>query len=85
MESAGYKFKSDQAKLRTELETAGVCFLHAPLFHPALKNVAGVRRQLGVRTFFNMLGPLVNPAFSKHHLICVYSLEIARVYNHLFH
>ena len=84
MESAGYKFKSDQSKLRAELETAGVCFLHAPLFHPALKNVAGVRRQLGVRTFFNMLGPLVNPAFAKHQLIGVYSLEMARVYNYLF-
>lgn len=84
MESAGYKFKADPAKLKTELEEAGVCFLHAPLFHPALKNVAGVRRQLGVRTFFNMLGPLVNPAFAQHQLIGVYSLEMARVYNYLF-
>lgn len=84
MESVGYKFKSDQAKLRHELEEAGICFLHAPLFHPALKNVAGVRRQLGVRTFFNMLGPLVNPAFAQHQLIGVYSLEMARIYNYLF-
>ncbi|HEY0274428.1 MAG TPA: anthranilate phosphoribosyltransferase [Chitinophaga sp.] len=84
METAGYKFKSDPEKLKTELEAAGVCFLHAPLFHPALKNVAGVRRQLGVRTFFNMLGPLVNPAFAQHQLIGVYSLEMARVYNYLF-
>ncbi|SHN77969.1 anthranilate phosphoribosyltransferase [Chitinophaga sp. CF418] len=84
MESAGYKFKNDDAKLREELEEAGVCFLHAPLFHPALKNVAGVRRQLGIRTFFNMLGPLVNPAFAQHQLIGVYSLELARVYNYLF-
>lgn len=84
MESAGYKFKNDDAKLRTELEESGVCFLHAPLFHPALKNVAGVRRQLGVRTFFNVLGPLVNPAFAQHQLIGVYSLELARVYNYLF-
>ncbi|HEU4555949.1 MAG TPA: anthranilate phosphoribosyltransferase [Chitinophaga sp.] len=84
METAGYKFKNDEAKLRAEIEQAGVCFLHAPLFHPALKNVAGIRRQLGVRTFFNMLGPLVNPAFAKHQLIGVYSLEMARVYNYLF-
>jgi len=84
METAGYKFKNDEAKLRAEIEEAGVCFLHAPLFHPALKNVAGIRRQLGVRTFFNMLGPLVNPAFAKHQLIGVYSLEMARVYNYLF-
>ncbi|WP_343690175.1 anthranilate phosphoribosyltransferase [Chitinophaga sp.] len=84
METAGYKFKNDDAKLRAELEESGVCFLHAPLFHPALKNVAGVRRQLGVRTFFNVLGPLVNPAFAQHQLIGVYSLELARVYNYLF-
>ncbi|WP_119078907.1 anthranilate phosphoribosyltransferase [Chitinophaga alhagiae] len=84
MESVGYKFKSDNAKLKQEIEEAGLCFLHAPLFHPALKNVAGVRRQLGVRTFFNMLGPLVNPAFAQHQLIGVYSLEMARIYNYLF-
>lgn len=84
METAGYKFKNDDAKLRMELEESGVCFLHAPLFHPALKHVAGVRRQLGIRTFFNMLGPLVNPAFAQHQLIGVYSLELARVYNYVF-
>ncbi|NSL90412.1 anthranilate phosphoribosyltransferase [Chitinophaga solisilvae] len=84
MELVGYKFKADDAKLRTELEEAGLCFLHAPLFHPALKHVAGIRRQLGIRTFFNMLGPLVNPAFAQHQLIGVYSLEMARVYNYLF-
>jgi len=84
MEAAGYKFKNDEAKLRQEVEEAGVCFLHAPLFHPALKHVAGIRRQLGVRTFFNMLGPLVNPAFARYQLIGVYSLEMARVYNYLF-
>jgi anthranilate phosphoribosyltransferase len=83
MESAGYKFKNDDAKLRQELEEAGVCFLHAPLFHPALKNVAGIRRQLGIRTFFNMLGPMVNPAFPKHQLVGVYNLEMARIYNYL--
>ncbi|MBV8252852.1 MAG: anthranilate phosphoribosyltransferase [Chitinophaga sp.] len=84
MELVGYKFKNDDSKLRAELEAAGICFLHAPLFHPALKNVAGIRRQLGIRTFFNMLGPLVNPAFAQHQLIGVYSLEMARVYNYLF-
>ncbi len=84
MELVGYKFKNDDSKLKAELEEAGICFLHAPLFHPALKNVAGIRRQLGIRTFFNMLGPLVNPAFAQHQLIGVYSLEMARVYNYLF-
>lgn len=84
MESLGYKFSNDQGKLRTELEQAGICFLHAPLFHPALKNVSQVRKQLGVRTFFNMLGPLVNPAFPKYQMIGVYSLEIARTYHYVF-
>lgn len=84
MESLGYKFSSDEGKLKTELEKTGACFLHAPLFHPALKNVAHVRRQLGVRTFFNLLGPLVNPAFPMHQMIGVYSLEVARVYHYVF-
>ncbi|WP_295118431.1 anthranilate phosphoribosyltransferase [uncultured Chitinophaga sp.] len=84
MELIGYKFKNDQGALQKELEEAGICFLHAPMFHPALKNVAGIRKQLGVRTFFNMLGPLVNPAFAQSQLIGVYSLEMARIYNYLF-
>lgn len=84
MESLGYKFSNDQGKLQTELEQAGICFLHAPLFHPALKNVSQVRKQLGVRTFFNMLGPLVNPAFPRFQMIGVYSLEIARAYHYVF-
>jgi anthranilate phosphoribosyltransferase len=83
MESLGYKFSNDEGKLKTELEQAGICFLHAPLFHPALKNVAQVRRQLGVRTFFNMLGPLVNPAFPAYQMIGVYSLEMGRVYHYI--
>jgi anthranilate phosphoribosyltransferase len=84
MESLGYKFSNDQGKLKNEIERAGICFLHAPLFHPAFKNVGQIRRQLGIRTFFNMLGPLINPAFPKHQMIGVYSLEIARVYHYLF-
>ena len=62
MEQLGYKFKNDTARLRQEVETAGICFLHAPLFHPALKTVGPIRKNLGIRTFFNMLGPMVNPA-----------------------
>lgn len=84
MESLGYKFSNDAGKLKNELEGAGLCFLHAPLFHPALKNVAQIRRQLGIRTFFNMLGPLVNPAFPDHQMIGVYSLEMARVYHYIY-
>lgn len=83
IESMGYQFKNDSDALRKELEEAGICFLHAPLFHPALKNVGPIRKNLGMRTFFNMLGPLVNPAFPTYSVIGVYSLEMARLYNYL--
>jgi anthranilate phosphoribosyltransferase len=84
LEHFGYRFSTDQDKLRRELEHAGVCFLHAPLFNPAMKNVAPVRRALKIKTFFNMLGPMVNPSFPKKQLIGVYSLELARLYNYLY-
>ena len=83
MEQLGYKFKSDNDTLNRELDEANICFLHAPLFHPALKVVGPIRKNLGVRTFFNMLGPMVNPAFPKHQLVGVYNLEMARMYNYL--
>ena len=77
MESAGYRFSSDVSKLRSEIDKAGICFLHAPLFNPAMKNVAPVRKELGMKTFFNMLGPMVNPSFPSRQLVGVYSLELA--------
>jgi anthranilate phosphoribosyltransferase len=83
MEQLGYKFKNDAGALKTEIETANICFLHAPMFHPALKAVGPIRKNLGVRTFFNMLGPMVNPAFPKYQLVGVYNLEMARIYNYL--
>jgi anthranilate phosphoribosyltransferase len=83
MEQLGYKFKNDRDRLRSEIEEAGICFLHAPLFHPALKTVGPIRKNLGVRTFFNMLGPMVNPAFPSTQLVGVYNLEMARIYNYL--
>lgn len=83
MEQLGYKFKNDNEALLRELDEAGICFLHAPLFHPALKVVAGIRKNLGVRTFFNMLGPMVNPVQPVYQLVGVYSLEMARIYNYL--
>ncbi|MHA4809837.1 anthranilate phosphoribosyltransferase [Flavitalea flava] len=83
MEQLGYKFKNDAARLRQEVESANICFLHAPLFHPALKIVGPIRKNLGIRTFFNMLGSMVNPAFPKFQLVGVYNLEMARVYNYL--
>ncbi len=83
MEQLGYVFKNDAGRLRKEVEEANICFLHAPLFHPALKAVGPIRKNLGLRTFFNMLGPMVNPAFPKFQLVGVYNLEMARVYNYL--
>ena len=83
MEQLGYTFKNDQAQLSKEVKEAGICFLHAPLFHPALKTVGPIRRNIGVRTFFNMLGPIVNPAQPKYQLIGVYNLEMARIYNYV--
>lgn len=83
MEQLGYQFKSDPARLKKEVEEANICFLHAPLFHPALKAVGPIRKNLGIRTFFNMLGPMVNPAFPQFQLVGVYNLEMARIYNYL--
>lgn len=83
MEQLGYKLSNDPGKLKKEIEKANICFLHAPLFHPALKAVGGIRKNLGIRTFFNMLGPLVNPASPKFQLIGVYNLEMARLYTYM--
>lgn len=83
MEQLGYKFKNENSKLKKELDDAGICFLHAPLFHPALKTVGPIRKNLAMRTFFNMLGPMANPAHPTYQLVGVYSLEMARIYNYL--
>ncbi len=84
MEYAGYKFSNDPSILHEEIDKAGICFLHAPLFNPAMKNVAPVRRDLGVKTFFNMLGPMVNPSFPSKQMVGVYNLELARLYGYLY-
>ncbi len=83
MEQLGYQFKNEEEALSREVKEAGICFLHAPLFHPALKTVGPIRRNIGVRTFFNMLGPIVNPAQPRYQLIGVYNLEMARIYNYV--
>ncbi|MCK5702641.1 MAG: anthranilate phosphoribosyltransferase, partial [Cyclobacteriaceae bacterium] len=80
----GYEFTNDPDILKKSLDECGICYMHAPLFHPAMKNVAPVRRELGVKTFFNMLGPMVNPSFPKKQLTGVFSLELARLYAYLF-
>ncbi|MEP0710933.1 anthranilate phosphoribosyltransferase [Algoriphagus sp.] len=80
----GYEFTSDLAKIRQSLDEVGICFLHAPLFHPAMKHVGPIRKDLGVKTFFNMLGPMVNPSFPRKQLVGVFSLELARLYGYLY-
>ena len=84
MEHLGIRFSNDQAFLQNCMEQAGICVLHAPLFHPAMKNVAPIRKELGVKTFFNMLGPMVNPSFPRHQLVGVFNLELARLYGYLY-
>jgi len=83
LEFLGYKFSNDYDKLKSELDRANITFLHAPLFHPAMKYVAPIRRELKQKTFFNMLGPLVNPSFPQNQSVGVYNLEVARLYAYL--
>lgn len=84
MEHLGIKFSNDETFLKRCIEQAGICILHAPLFHPAMKNVAPIRRELGVKTFFNMLGPMVNPSFPKNQMLGVFSLELLRLYSFIY-
>jgi anthranilate phosphoribosyltransferase len=84
MEFLGYRFTNDTDTLKRNADEANICFLHAPLFHPAMKTVAPIRKELGVKTFFNMLGPLVNPAKPSNQLVGVFNLELARVYAYLY-
>ncbi len=84
MEYLGIKFSNDANFLKRSIDKAGICVLHAPLFHPAMKNVAPIRRELGVKTFFNMLGPMVNPAFPKNQMVGVFNLELLRLYGYLY-
>lgn len=84
LEYFGYQFTNNIDELKRSLERANICFMHAPLFHPAMKNVAPIRKELGVKTFFNMLGPMVNPASPARQLVGVFSLELARQYGYLY-
>ncbi|WP_242132788.1 anthranilate phosphoribosyltransferase [Aestuariivivens marinum] len=84
MEYLGIKFSNDEDFLKRSIDQAGICVLHAPLFHPAMKNVAPIRRELGVKTFFNMLGPMVNPSFPKNQMVGVFDLELQRLYGYLY-
>lgn len=79
----GYEFTNNTDILRSQLDAANICFLHAPFFHPALKEVAPIRKQLGMKTFFNMLGPLVNPIQPTHQMFGTFSLELSRMYQYI--
>ena len=84
LENLGIRFSNDQGFIESCIEKSGICILHAPLFHPAMKHVAPIRRELGLKTFFNMLGPLVNPSSPNNQMVGVYSLELARLYSYIF-
>ena len=84
LEKLGVKFSSDDQQLKRSLDHAGICVMHAPLFHPALKNVGQIRKDLAIKTFFNMLGPMVNPSFPQNQVVGVFNLEIARMYAYLY-
>ena len=84
METLGVKFSNEKDFLAKCMAEANIAILHAPLFHPAMKNVGPIRKELGVKTFFNMLGPMVNPSFPKNQLVGVFSLELARMYAYLY-
>lgn len=84
LEYLGIHFTNDEVVLQQSIDKAGICVLHAPLFHPAMKNVAPIRKELGVKTFFNMLGPMVNPSFPKNQMVGVFNLELARMYGYLY-
>ncbi|MBC6400315.1 MAG: anthranilate phosphoribosyltransferase [Ekhidna sp.] len=84
LEHLGVRFSGSAAQMKKSIDESGICFMHAPLYHPAMKNVGPVRQELGVKTFFNMLGPMVNPAFPPNQLAGVFSLELARLYGYLY-
>ncbi|HEY3429732.1 MAG TPA: anthranilate phosphoribosyltransferase [Cyclobacteriaceae bacterium] len=84
LEYFGYQFTNNADELKRSMDRSNICFMHAPLFHPAMKNVAPIRKELGVKTFFNMLGPMVNPALPKKQLVGVFNLELARQYGYLY-
>lgn len=83
IEALGYTFSNDIEVLKASMQRSGICFMHAQLFHPAMKNVAPIRRALGVKTFFNMLGPIINPAFPHKQVTGVFSKDVARLYKYV--
>lgn len=84
LEYFGYSFSNKPDTLHRQLDRAGICFLHAPLFNPAMKNIAPIRKELAMKTFFNMLGPMVNPMSPSYQLAGVFDLELARIYSYIY-
>ncbi|MBA7549691.1 Anthranilate phosphoribosyltransferase 2 [subsurface metagenome] len=84
LEYLGYTFSYDMAKIKKEIEETNICYLHAPLFHPAMKHVGPVRKSLKVKTFFNLLGPMVNPARPQNQIVGVFNEEVLELYHQVF-
>jgi len=84
MEQHGVKFTTDVDKLKRSIEESNLAYLHAPLFNAALKTVAPIRKALGVRTFFNLMGPLVSPVKPRRQCLGVYNLKMARLYEYTY-
>jgi anthranilate phosphoribosyltransferase len=84
LESLGYKSSNDISKIKKELEETSICYLHAPLFHPALRHVGPIRKSLRIRTFFNLLGPMVNPCRPKNQLVGVFNQEVQELYHQVY-
>jgi len=84
LELLGYKFSNEPKKLKADLERGNFCFMHAPLFHPAMKHIAPVRRALKVQTFFNILGPMINPSSPKYQVLGVNNQENFNHYKNVY-
>ncbi len=84
LEHLGYEFSNDQDKLRSDLDRGNFCYMHAPLFHPAMRHVGPIRKGLKTKTFFNMLGPLLNPSRPAHQITGVFSAELLDLYQAVF-
>ena len=76
LSALGVKIDLDAPQMASVLRRVGIAFLFAPKLHPAMSAVAGVRRELGMRTMFNVLGPLTNPAFARRQVLGVYGARL---------
>ncbi|WP_185857511.1 anthranilate phosphoribosyltransferase [Blattabacterium cuenoti] len=84
LKGLGYHFTNKEENLKNQLDKVGICYLHAPTFHPVLNRISGVRKELGVKTIFNILGPLLNPGKPRNQLLGVNNLELARIYHYMY-